>query len=71
MPEFDEKELPGKVAEIEKIITQNDGGVLKSQEPRKKHLSYPIKGKHYGNFGVIEFEVAPENLEKINNQMKN
>lgn len=70
MPELDETELPGKVAELEKIITQNGGNVLKSQEPKKKHLSYPIKGKHYANFGFMEFEVAPENLEKINADVK-
>ncbi len=70
MPEFDEKELAPKVAEIEKIITQNGGGVLKSQEPKKKHLSYPIKQKNYANFGVMEFEAPPENIESINAQMK-
>jgi len=70
MPELDEKELPGKVAEIEQIITDNGGAVLKSQEPRKKHLSYPIKLKHYAYFGVFEFESPAESIEKINAQLK-
>lgn len=70
MPEFDEKELPGKMAEIEKIITQNDGEILKSQEPKKKHLSYPIKQNHYANFGVLEFQAPAEAIDKINAQMK-
>ena len=70
MPEFDESELPAKVAEIQKIITQNGGAILKSQEPKKKHLSYPIKLKNYANFGVMEFEALAENIESINTQMK-
>lgn len=70
MPELDEKELPGKVAEIEKIITKNNGAVLTSKEPKKKHLSYPIKLKHYAYFGVLEFEALPENIDNINTQMK-
>lgn len=70
LPEFDEKELPAKVAEIEKIITQNNGEVLKSQTPKKKHLSYPIKQNHYANFGVMEFEAPSDSIEKINSQMK-
>ena len=70
LPEFDDKELPGKVAEIEDIITANDGDILKSQEPKKKHLSYQIKQKHYANFGFMEFEAPKESIEKINAQMK-
>lgn len=70
MPELDEKELVPKVAEIEKIITQNGGDILKSQGAKKKHLSYPIKQKNYANFGFMEFEAPAENIENINVQMK-
>ena len=70
MPELEGVELLTATGEVEKIITKNGGKTIKAREPRKQHLSYPIQLKHYGHFGVFEFESAPDMLAKINADLK-
>lgn len=69
-PDIEESDLTGRFQELEKIVTENGGSVLISKEPKKKHLSYPLKKKNYAYFGVIDFNAPPESLEKVNARMK-
>lgn len=68
-PDIEETDIRRNVQELENIMTQNGGTVFISVEPKKKHLSYPLKHKHYSYFGHINFSVGPEKIEKINAQM--
>lgn len=70
MPELEGAELLAMSSQVEKIITQNGGKIIRAREPRKQHLSYPIQLKHYAHFGVFEFEINPESLLKINADLK-
>lgn len=69
-PDIEELEVMARVKEIQDLIIQERGSVLVSRDPKRKHLSYPIKHKHYSYFGVFDFSASPETIEKINTQIK-
>lgn len=70
LPEIDGDEVMTKTKEVEDIIVQNGGSILRSQEAKRKHLSYPIRQKHYALFGFFDFTAPADAIEKINDQMK-
>ena len=69
-PDLEEADIKVRVQELNDLIAQNGGSVLISRDPRKSHLSYPIKNKHYAYFGLMDFAALPEVIEKVNAQMK-
>ncbi|HEY4507214.1 MAG TPA: 30S ribosomal protein S6 [Candidatus Paceibacterota bacterium] len=69
-PDLEDADVAAKVQELNQILTQNGGSILSSKEPRKIHLSYPIKTKNYAFFGTMDFSTAPESIERVNSQMK-
>lgn len=68
--DIEEADVRKNTQELEDIVSQNGATILISREAKKKHLSYPIKHKHYSYFGCIDFSGLPEIVEKINTQMK-
>lgn len=68
--DIEEADVRKSTQELEDIVSQNSATILVSKEAQKKHLSYPIKHKHYSYFGCIDFSAPPEKIEKINAQMK-
>jgi ribosomal protein S6 len=68
--DIEEADVRKHVQELEDIVTQNSASVLTSREPKKKHLSYPLKHKHYSYFGWIDFSGSPEVIEKVTAQLK-
>ena len=70
IPELEEADVKARAQEISNLITQNSGSVIISKEPRRSHLSYPIRKKQYSYFGTLEFTAPAEAIEKINTQMK-
>ncbi len=69
-PDVEEAEVGRHTQELQSLITQNSGSILASKEPKQKHLSYPLKQKHYAYFGTFDFSVSPENISKINSEIK-
>jgi small subunit ribosomal protein S6 len=69
-PELEEADVKARAQELVNLITQNNGSVLISKEPKRSHLSYPIRHKQYSHFGVLEFTAPAEAVEKINAQIK-
>ncbi len=70
IPELEEADVKVRTQELVDLITQNNGSVLISKEPRRSHLSYPIRHKQYSYLGVLEFTAPAEAVEKINAQIK-
>lgn len=70
IPELEEADVRAHAQELSDLITRNNGSVLSSKEPRRSHLSYPIRHKQYGYFGVFEFTAPAEVIEKVNAQIK-
>jgi small subunit ribosomal protein S6 len=69
-PDIEEAEVKTQAQELSNLITQSEGSILSSKEPRRTHLSYPIRRKQYGYFGTFDFTASPDTIEKINAQMK-
>ena len=61
-PEITLDEAESKAREIESIIQNKEGTILKQSDPIAKTLSYPIKKHASGFCGVLEFQLEPEKL---------
>ncbi len=70
IPELEEAGIRARAQELADLITQDNGSVLISKEPKRSHLSYPIRHKQYSYLGVLEFKAPAEAIEKINAQLK-
>jgi ribosomal protein S6 len=64
-PETTSEEAAAKAKEIESIIQGKEGVILKQSNPMPKTLSYPIKKRASGFFGVLEFQLEPEKLIEL------
>lgn len=69
-PELEEESSGQKFREIEESITQLGGAILASREPKKQHLSYPIKHKKYSFFGIINFKSPTAAIGHLESQLK-
>lgn len=64
-PEITSEEAEAKGKEIESLIQNKEGVVVRQNNPIAKTLSYPIKKQASGFFGVFEFQLEPEKLSEI------
>ena len=69
-PDLEEADIQAQAKELSDTITQDGGSIITSTNPKRIHLSYPLKGKQYANFGVMKFTAPAETIEKLNAQMK-
>jgi len=65
---LDEKEADSRSNEILSLLKEKDKGA-EIQEIGKNRLAYPIKQIRYGYFYVLYFEVEPEDLKFIQDQL--
>lgn len=70
IPDLSESELSGAAKQLEELITQNNGSILRSPELKRFKLAYPIKHKKYSFFGAIQFAGPKELIEKLTEQLK-
>jgi len=64
-PEMTSEEAEAKAKEIESAIQTREGVILKQLNPVAKTLSYQIKKRASGYFGVLEFQLEPEKLLEV------
>jgi len=69
-PELISEEAEAKSKEIEAIIQNKEGSVLRQSNPIVKTLSYPIKKQASGYLGVLEFQLEPEKLKELEETLK-
>ena len=69
-PELISEEAEAKSKEIETIIQNKEGSILKQLNPIAKTLSYPIKKQASGYLGVLEFQLEPERLNELEENLK-
>ncbi len=69
-PDLEEAAVEVQSKELSDMVTQDGGSIVTSTMPKRIHLSYPVKGKQYANFGVMNFTAPAETIEKLNSQMK-
>ena len=64
-PDITPEKAAAQAKEIESIIQSKEGNILKQSNPIAKTLSYPIKKRASGFFGVLEFQLEPEKLIEL------
>ena len=69
-PEITSEEAGAKAKEIESVIKSKEGTILKQSNPIAKTLSYPIKKRASGFFGVLEFQLEPELLSEVKTKLE-
>lgn len=63
--EVAEEKLELEIAELKRIISENNGETLELETPKKRWLAYPVKKQGQAYFGVIYFNTEKENLAEI------
>ncbi|GIW66206.1 MAG: hypothetical protein KatS3mg095_0104 [Candidatus Parcubacteria bacterium] len=67
-----ESETKSDLERIKNILKKYEAEILFEEIPQKRNLAYPIKKQKLGYFGYLIFELEKkENLEKINEELKN
>ncbi|OGF25796.1 30S ribosomal protein S6 [Candidatus Falkowbacteria bacterium RIFOXYB2_FULL_47_14] len=59
------EELKPIMDKVNKIITDNGGQILRTEEWGNKKLAYPIKHQNYGYYNLVEFTTPGEKMQKI------
>ena len=64
-PDITPEEAEAKGKEIESLLQSEEGVIVRQTNPVAKTLSYQINGRASGFLGVIEFQLEPGHLDKI------
>jgi len=68
-PEAGLEGAEAKSKEFEALVQKEEGVIIKHLNPVARTLPYPIKKHASGFFGVMEFQVEPEKLEEMKNNL--
>lgn len=68
-PEITSEEAENKAKEFEALIQSKEGVILRQDKPIAKTLSYLIKKQRSGFVGILEFQLEPEKLKEIDENM--
>lgn len=60
-----EIDLSKPTAKVEKLLTDNDGKIIKTDNWGKKKLAYPIAGQEHGVYVFYTVELPARNVSKI------
>lgn len=63
-------EAEAKTKNIESLIQDKEGIVLRSEKPFPRTLAYNIKKQSSGFFGVLEFQIEPEYLGELKEKIQ-
>ena len=69
-PNLQEEESSSLTEKIQKTITSNHGRTIKVSPWGKRKLAYELKGLLEANYVVIDFELEPENIAKLERTLK-
>lgn len=65
-----EDEVKPIAEKIEQLITANGGAITYRENWGKKKLAYPIKHFNYGYYTLLEFDIEPITLAKIERSIR-
>lgn len=68
--QFTQEEAKKINDKVQKMITDNQGEITYSEDWGKKKLAYPIAHNSHGYYYLIEFDIAGEQMEKIEEWLK-
>ena len=64
-PVLSEPQMKEAVDKFEKLLVENGGSILNREEWGLKKLAYPIQGKTTGFYALLQFDVEPELIAKL------
>ena len=64
-PVLSEPQMKEAVEKFEKLLVENGGSILNREEWGLKKLAYPIQGKTTGFYALLQFDVEPEVIAKL------
>ena len=64
-PVLSEPQMKEAVEKFEKLLVENGGTILNHEEWGLKKLAYPIQGKTTGFYALLQFDVEPEVIAKL------
>ena len=64
-PVLSEPQMKEAVDKFEKLLVENGGTILNREEWGLKKLAYPIQGKTTGFYALLQFDVEPEVIAKL------
>lgn len=67
---FSEDEVKPIVEKVNSLILSNQGKITLTEDLGKKKLAFPIKGFRYGYYNLVEFDLAGENLIKVDRALR-
>lgn len=68
--EITAEEAEAEAKDIESLIQDKEGVILKFEKPSPRTLAYPIKKQGSGFFGVLEFQLEPEHLGELKEKIQ-
>ncbi len=67
---FTEDDLTRISAGVEKTIEDNSGKITFRESWGKKRFCYPINHSRFGYYSLVEFDIDPSKVEKINTELR-
>ena len=67
---FSEDEVKPIMEKVNALVAANGGKISLSEALGKKRLAYPIKGFRFGYYNLVEFDMAGENLAKLDRALR-
>ena len=64
-PVLSEPQMKEAVDKFENLLVENGGTILNREEWGLKKLAYPIQGKTTGFYALLQFDVEPEMIAKL------
>jgi len=64
-PVLSEPQMKEAVEKFEKLLVENGGTILNHEEWGLKKLAYPIQGKTTGFYALLQFDVEPAVIAKL------
>ena len=69
-PVLSEDQMKDTVAKLKKILTDNESKMVNEENWGLKKLAYPIQHKSTGFYHLLEFEAAPDTIDKLEIEFK-
>ena len=69
-PELDDSAIQTVVADVEKMIVNNNGSIVRSDVWGKRKLAYTIRKHTEGVYVVLRFLASPDSIKRLEQQLK-
>lgn len=64
-PVLSDAQMKEAVEKFKNLLTENGGAIVNEEEWGLRKLAYPIQGKSTGFYAILQFDVEPNVIEKL------